>query len=169
MHLKIASPHSPALAYAPPETKILTIAATHASFKTSTSRGFLSGSQIITDNPPQQHLEVSDSIVGAPRKWLNSYKRKNTMSLPHFSRHHEDREAFGPFSFLNPTTRRIPFPRQQHQDEDSSQDDQQTKEHNDASQEAKSSKPQHEIPADDVSRLYRTRDNRKGKYLVACT
>jgi len=87
----------------------------------------------------------------------------NTMEVPHFSERHGN-DVYGPFSFLNPTARhyRLPSHKLSHQ---ASQEDLRNKESgNGAVDEARehAKKQSHEVPAGDVERLFRTRDNRKG-------
>jgi hypothetical protein len=89
--------------------------------------------------------------------------------LPHWSGHHDEGQAYGPFTFLNPTTRRLPLPFQKPVRE-SSQEDLQVKENGARNATPHSNGKNDDIRAEDVERLYRTRDNRKGRFpLTLCT
>jgi hypothetical protein len=88
-------------------------------------------------------------------------------NLPHWSGHRDEGQTYGPFTFLHPTSRRLPLPFHKPVRE-SSQEDLQGKEnggHNATrpSNGASNGKSD-EIRADEVERLYRTRDNRKGMF-----
>ncbi|KAG4423069.1 hypothetical protein IFR04_003845 [Cadophora malorum] len=90
------------------------------------------------------------------------------MEVPHFSERHGN-DVYGPFSFLNPTARhyRLPSHKLSHQ---ASQEDLRNKESgNGAVDEARehAKKQSHEVPAGDVERLFRTRDNRKGRHQIS--
>ena len=89
------------------------------------------------------------------------------MTVPHFTGLHSAGEASGPFSFLNPTTRRSALPpfRKTHTSSQSSSQD--TPQENGGMQlkkvEEAEEAPKDEILAEDVHRKWRSRDNRKGK------
>lgn len=89
-------------------------------------------------------------------------EKLNAMNATHFTRRpHYDGEAFGPFGFLNPTTRKYALPSQTRKKAPSQESSQHS---------AGGGTPAHpsiakkdEIHAEDVLRKWRTRDNRKGK------
>lgn len=87
------------------------------------------------------------------------------MSSRHFSDRHYEGSASGPFSFLNPTTRRIPLTSgqtniRQQLSRDTSRNGESPVEK--PAQDGAASKP--EIRAEDVHHKWRTRDNRKGSF-----
>jgi hypothetical protein len=91
---------------------------------------------------------------------------KPPASTRHFTGlHHYEGESSGPFSFLNPTTRRMPIPSQK---EDRSSSQEESLKDGDGEQNAvKESKQKDEIRAEDVYRKWRSRDNRKGRHAIA--
>jgi hypothetical protein len=93
------------------------------------------------------------------------------MATTHFTGQHHAEETYGPFSFLNPTSRKSPHPFRQ--EKDSSQEEvhngetqhkKAQNEGNPMSSQQQTSGKKDELRAEDVQRLYRTRDNRKGRY-----
>ena len=86
------------------------------------------------------------------------------MRTRHFTgRHHYEGEAFGPFGFLNPTTRRSPLPAWK-PDAHSSASSENDPGKADGEQASKAKNG--EIRAEDVQRKWRSRDNRKGTLQV---
>lgn len=105
---------------------------------------------------------------------------ENHLRLPHFLGEHvnEGVGSYGPFGFLNPTGRRSTFSLKlkqriegQNHERDESEEERASGgaatngERNGNGQHIKAKKEEEEIRAEDVQRLYRTRDNRKGKFL----
>lgn len=114
--------------------------------------------------------------------------------LPHFigRRVREEAESYGPFGFLNPTVRRCSFPLRPHGLGDESEESEEGKKNGTANANANANgngngelhghsnsngngngngehakeKKEDEVRAEDVQRLYRTRDNRKGTSLL---
>jgi hypothetical protein len=86
-------------------------------------------------------------------------------SLPHFKWDEAKVIASGPFSALNPTTRRYPLHLQPTKEEEPQTGDlsDESKIIEESNSESKSKK--HESRVRDILRVYRTRDNRKGKSL----
>ena len=74
-------------------------------------------------------------------------------------RRHQEGEAYGPFAFLNPTTRRVPLPAQK---ANSSEEDVQGKNSSDGNTTGPSGPSSGETRAEDVYAKWRSRDNRKG-------
>jgi hypothetical protein len=86
-------------------------------------------------------------------------------STRHFTGlHHYEGEAYGPFGFLNPTARRVPLPIQKAEGQSSQAESLQNgSEHHDT---VKATTSKDDIRANDVHRLWRSRDNRKGNSSV---
>jgi hypothetical protein len=76
--------------------------------------------------------------------------------------HHAKVAEFGPFTFLNPTSRRYPLTWKP-PGEESSSDETPSKTNDVAKPEEPSTSKKDELRVEEVQRLYRTRDNRKGK------
>jgi hypothetical protein len=123
--------------------------------------------------------DIENNIEGAIRR------------LPHFSGKHAEQGigSYGPFGFLNPTGRRSVFSLstgsglgraggqkkgQEGQNHEREESEEEVKNRNAnangdgrANEGEKNGKKEEEIRAEDVQRLYRTRDNRKGTYLFS--
>jgi len=82
----------------------------------------------------------------------------------HFHQHREKREEYGPFTFLNPTSRRYPLSWKA-PGEDSGSEENSGKSSDLPTSGGSAASKKNEVRADEVSRLYRTRDNRKGRPL----
>ena len=80
----------------------------------------------------------------------------------HFHQQHGKGAEFGPFTFLNPTSRRYPLSWKAPGEDSSSEEAPSKSNHTTNSGEPSTSKKD-EVRAEDVSRLYRSRDNRKGE------
>jgi hypothetical protein len=88
-----------------------------------------------------------------------------TTMAGHLHQHRGKGQEFGPFTFLNPTARRYPLTwKPKPAGEDSSSEDRETlSKSNDTTQPGHPSTGRNdEVRAEEVQRLYRTRDNRKG-------
>jgi hypothetical protein len=86
--------------------------------------------------------------------------------IKHFTRDEAPVESYGPFAFLNPTTKRYklrfqPKLREPSKEESDSKDSREN-ETLQATQDSNTNGD--EVRAEDVHRLFRTRDNRKGSY-----
>lgn len=79
----------------------------------------------------------------------------------HFTRDESPVESYGPFSFLNPTTRKYPLHFEGIKRQ-SSKKELESKENGALNGAQKSKATDEELRARDVHRLFRTRDNRKG-------
>ncbi|PMD44161.1 integral membrane protein [Hyaloscypha variabilis F] len=77
-------------------------------------------------------------------------------------------EEFGPFTFLNPTSRRYPLSWKP-PGEDSSSEETPGKSIDPPTSGESSTSNKDELRADEVSRLYRSRDNRKGRHAIVVT
>lgn len=86
---------------------------------------------------------------------------------PHFTGlHHYEGEAYGPFAFLNPTTRRYPLPYHKKLERNSSEQEDLLKSDSGELQAVKESPKRREVRAKDVYRKWRSRDNRKGTIIL---
>src|ERR1700716_1421118 len=77
--------------------------------------------------------------------------------------HHYEGEAYGPFGFLNPTSRKQPLPARKAEQQSSQED---VLKNGNGQQKAVKEAPENkdEIRASDVYRKWRSRDNRKGNF-----
>lgn len=83
--------------------------------------------------------------------------------LPHFSgKHTEGTGSYGPYGFLNPTGRRSAFPLGLKGNQNGQNLEREQSEEEANNGELVQGKKKEEVGAEDVQRLYRTRDNRKG-------
>lgn len=115
----------------------------------------------------KHHQDIENNIEATIRR------------LPHFSGKHAEQGigSYGPFGFLNPTGRRSVFSLspglggglkkgqegQNHERDESEEEVKNGTANGDGNvAEEKKGKKEEEIRAEDVQRLYRTRDNRKG-------